>query len=96
MVLTDKLAEPFGDSLQEYLAYKEIFEKRGIKNIILVISNIQNPNNYLGKISDEKWIEALDTIPIVYPYAFEEIHSLIQDHNKLKSLCDCLLRNYRP
>lgn len=69
---------------EEYLSYKEIFIKRGIKNIILAISNISNKNNnYLSKISNEQWTEALDTVPILYPYSLEEIHSLIQDHKKL-------------
>ncbi len=65
---------------QSYHEHKTYLETKGIKSIIPVIA--ANEFNYqrLNKIPEDSWLELLGEVPLIYPYALEEISNLLYEH----------------
>lgn len=68
---------------QNYHEHKTYLGTKGIQSIIPVIA--ANEFNYqrLSKIPEDNWLELLGEVPVIYPYALEEITNLVYEHRDL-------------
>lgn len=76
----------FKDSLDiknEFQKQKEFFESEYNLNVIPVVAPNEYQMKYCQSLNDDAWLEILNEVPVIYPYALEQVTRFIYDQEDI-------------